>query len=921
MGAFSFFSHSASKRTAALLLTAAFATVQLTLPVGTLAAVYAAEDEQQGVSITGQPQSLTAKPGDTVTFTVQAEGEGLSYQWYYRKAGAKSWSVWKGHTAASTSAAVNSSWNMMRLYCRVTDEAGGSADSDEAVVRVQQPLEITSQPSDVTAKVGDTVKFTVAAQGTGELSYQWYYRKAGAKSWSLWKGHTAASTSAAVNSSWNMMRLYCRVTDEAGGSADSDEAVIRVEQPLEITSQPEGVTAKVGDTVKFAVSAQGTGELSYQWYYRKAGADSWSLWKGHTDRVTSAVVNSTWNAMRLYCRVSDEAGHSDNTRSAVITVERPLEITSQPSDVIAGSGDNVKFSVTAQGTGDLAYQWYYRKAGADSWSLWKGHTDRVTYATVNDTWDMMQLCCKVTDQADGSADSEPARVKLKRPLVINSHPEGLTADVGDTVKFAVAAQGTGNLAYQWYYRREDADSWSLWKGHTSDIATATVSATWNMIRFFCRVTDESGASENTKSAVVKVRLPLMVTTNPKDTSVRSGGITSFSVKAQGTGKLSYVWYCRMPGENSWSELDDQGRPFVSIIPTEELEGMEVFCRVSDETGATADSGTARLHVAPPIVITSDPAFVTLRAGETARFSVTASGENLKYQWYYKKAGKDVWTLWEGKTSASVSAVADCTWHAMQVYCRVTDAVGQRADSSTAVAMITKKSDQRYINRYFTAKKDGTRIYSGPGTGNTSVGTVNKSEKYLALEWGSDSSDNTWYRFDWKGKTAWIARTNTDVYDEFVTIPDRSFKEGGLPVIYLSPSRQTKNEYAAGNTTEGIQMYFVGEKLKKILEEEYYCVVYMPPVEMPISLSQRPTDAYNKKADVYLAIHSNAHSTKTRYGAVGYYFPGSAQSKRLGEAMADEMGKISPFTPNVESKTVNGMLGFDNIGYAEVRDPA
>ncbi len=117
------------------------------------------------------------------------------------------------------------------------------------------------------------------------------------------------------------------------------------------------------------------------------------------------------------------------------------------------------------------------------------------------------------------------------------------------------------------------------------------------------------------------------------------------------------------------------------------------------------------------------------------------------------------------------------------------------------------------------------------------------------------------------------------------------------------------------------MYRVGEALKKILEEEYLCVVYMPPVEMKITLNQRPTDAYNKEADVYLAIHSNANTSGSCYGAVGYYFPACEQSKALGEHMADEMGKISPFTPTVKSKTVNGMTAFDNIGYGEVRDPA
>ena len=96
---------------------------------------------------------------------------------------------------------------------------------------------------------------------------------------------------------------------------------------------------------------------------------------------------------------------------------------------------------------------------------------------------------------------------------------------------------------------------------------------------------------------------------------------------------------------------------------------------------------------------------------------------------------------------------------------------------------------------------------------------------------------------------------------------------------------------------------------------------MPPVSMEITLGNRPTDAYNKEADVYLAIHSNANPSGKSYGAVGYYFPASAQSKKFAQNVTSEMGKIAPYKSTARSKTVNGMKAFDNMGYGEVRDPA
>jgi N-acetylmuramoyl-L-alanine amidase len=689
---------------------------------------------------------------------------------------------------------------------------------------------------------------------------------------------------------------------------------------ITITAQPADVTVKTGETARFSVQAQGT-NLSYQWYYKKSGASDWSVWKGHTTATTYATANSTWNMMRVCCVIMN-GSTSVLSEEAVIRVNQPLTVTSQPDDVTAKSGATVKFSVAAQGFGKLSYQWYYKKDGASVWSIWKGHTTATISATANDTWNLMQVYCRITDSAGASVDSRAAVIKLQRALTILTPPQDMTVKAGATVKFSVAAQGCGKLSYQWYYRKQGESAWSVWSGQTSAETNAQAVSGWNLMQVHCRVTDEAGKIARSAMATLTIDQPITIITQPKDALVKPGKEVKFTVVAQGTGECSYQWFTRRPGEVSWSPWNGYTAPEVMLAAEEILDGTEFYCRVTDAKGARKNTVSAKLIILPDMKISQQPAGGTYHTGDTATFSIGASGYgSLKYQWYYRKAGKSTWTLWSGKTSSSVTASADCTWHYMEVYCRVTDEAGQIIDSDKAQLFITKKSDTRYIKRTFTVKSNGTKIYSGPGTNYSSIGTLKAGAKYLALEWSWDSSDNTWYRFNWGGKTAWILRSKTNVSDEFVTIPDRSFKDGGLPVIYLSPSRQTSNEYAAGSTTEGVQMYRVGNELKKILEEEYWCIVYMPPVEMPISLGHRPLDAYNKEADIYLAIHSNAHTSKVKYGAVGYYFPGSAQSKKLGENMADEMGKISPFTPNVDSKIVDGMKGFDNVGYGEVRDPA
>ena len=687
-----------------------------------------------------------------------------------------------------------------------------------------------------------------------------------------------------------------------------------------ITCQPENVTAKPGDKVTFTVKADGE-NLKYQWYYKKAGVKSWSVWKGHTTSSTSATANATWNGMQVYCQIKDSNGACVDSDPSVITIEQPLTILSHPQSITLKEGGKARFSVSAQGKGKLVYQWYYRKAGVKTWSPLKGHTKAVTTVIANSTWNMMEVYCKVSDESGNTVESESASISLEQPLTILTQPEDITLKPDTLAKFKVSARGSGKLSYQWYYRKANTEAWSVWRNHTTAVTTATANSTWNGMEVYCAVTDASGAAIQSKSAVIAIEQPLTILAHPQSVTIKDGDTADFSVSAVGTGKNSYQWYRKMTGEESWSVWEHQTSATVSAEAMKNSDGMQVYCSVTDQAGQTVNSKSASLTVIPAITITSQPAYVTVRSGETASFTVSAEGSQLKYQWYYKKAGMNDWTLWSDKTSASISATADCTWHAMQVFCRVTDAAGQTADSDIAFAMITKKGNTPYIKRTFTVKSNKTSVYSAPDKKSKALGKLNAGASFSALEWGTDSSGSTWYRFNWKGKIAWIPRSKTTASDEFVTIPDRSFKHGGVPVIYLSPSRQIHNAYAAGSTTEQIQMYRVGEALKKILEQEYLCVVYMPPVSMTINLDGRPLDAYNKEADVYLAIHSNARITTPTYGATGYYFPACAQSKKLGENMVEEMGKISPFQSTVESKTVNGMEAFNNVGYAEVRDPA
>ena len=212
----------------------------------------------------------------------------------------------------------------MNVKCTVTDGSGSTVDSESAVVTVNIPLAITKQPQSVTANIGDSVKFTVKASGTG-LKYQWYFKKSGASDWTKWTGHTTAATTATANESWNGMNVKCTVTDGSGSTVDSKAAIVTMNIPLAIKQQPQSVTAEICETVTFSVKASGTG-LSYQWYFKKAGDSDWSKWNGHTTAVTFADANYSWNGMQVRCIVTDGKGNTVISKAATVTLVGDLTV-------------------------------------------------------------------------------------------------------------------------------------------------------------------------------------------------------------------------------------------------------------------------------------------------------------------------------------------------------------------------------------------------------------------------------------------------------------------------------------------------------------------------------------------------------------------------------------------------------------------
>lgn len=167
-----------------------------------------------------------------------------------------------------------------------------------------------------------------------------------------------------------------------------------------ITTQPGNQTVKVGTKATFKVVASGTAPLKYQWYEWSSainGANSASY-------TTAATVDSD-NGAQFFVVVSNTAG-SATSNTVSLSVVDPPQIEEQPQSMTVTAPGVATFTVYAQGTQPLKYQWYKRGAAIT------GATD-YTYSTAEtSTADSGAKFTVIVSNAAGKVTSAPATLTV-----------------------------------------------------------------------------------------------------------------------------------------------------------------------------------------------------------------------------------------------------------------------------------------------------------------------------------------------------------------------------------------------------------------------------------------------------------------------------------------------------------------------------
>ena len=432
-----------------------------------------------------------------------------------------------------------------------------------------------------------------------------------------------------------------------------------------ITTDLKTAYAQLDAKATFKVAAKGDG-LKYAWYFKNAGSTVVNK-SSVTTATYSTTLNKTTKNRQFYCVVTDKHGNKVQSKTAYL--RESVSITTDLKTTYAKMGAKATFKVTASGDG-LKYAWYVKNAGASKFT--KVTTTTASFAvTLNSTNKNRQVYCVVTDKYGNEVRSKT--VYLREAASVKTDLKTAYAKMGATAKFTVKASGD-SLKYAWYVKNAGASKFTKVTTTTSTLSVKLSSTTKNR-QVYCVVTDKYGNKAQSKT--VYLREATSVTTQPKTTYAKKNATAKVTVKASGDG-LKYAWYYKNAGASKFTKASATTATY-SVKLSSTTKNRQVYCVVTDKYGNKVTSKTVYLREA--VSVTTQPKTVTVAKNATAKVSVKASGDGLKYTWYYKNAGASKYTK-ASTTSASYSVKMTATAKNRKVYCVVTDKYGKTVQTVT-----------------------------------------------------------------------------------------------------------------------------------------------------------------------------------------------------------------------------------------------
>ena len=289
------------------------------------------------------------------------------------------------------------------------------------------------------------------------------------------------------------------------------------------------------------------------------------------------------------------------------------------------------------------------------------------------------LCALLTGMcislfACGYAGTPPKTNPATAAPTITQQPASQTVTAGQAATFSVTASGDAPMSYQWFMNGAAAGT------NSSAFSIAQTATGQTGAQIYVVVTNAGGSatSATVTLTVTATGTAPTLTQQPVSVTVTAGQSAAFSAMATGTAPLTYQWF--MNGTTAGTNSNMFSIAQASTGQT----GAQIYVKVSNATGSvTSNTVTLTVNSVAPTApaITQQPTNATVTVGQSATFTVTATGTApLTYQWFMNGGAVG--------TNSSSYTISQTTLGqtGAQIYVKVTNAVSTATSQTVTLTV-------------------------------------------------------------------------------------------------------------------------------------------------------------------------------------------------------------------------------------------
>ena len=395
-----------------------------------------------------------------------------------------------------------------------------------------------------------------------------------------------------------------------------------------ITASPVATLVNVRNSAIFTVAVTGTPSPLFQWQRATNGSATFSnLIESETfagvSSATLLVIGTTaeMNGDRFRVLVGNGVGSIVTSSAAMLTVRTAPVISASPVSKTVTSGQPVVFAVTAAGLGPLTFAWQHAPAGSVVFStltngagITGATTATLSVASTSTAMSGDRFRAFVFNGA-GAVTSDTAVLTVTKAAATLTL-SGLTQTFSGGLKSATATTSPTLLTVSFSYNGSPEPP--------SAVGTYTVVATI--------VSSDRTGSKSGTLVITKAAQTITFAAFPAVPAVKVGDEPLTLTASASSGlPVSYASSNPAVATVTGSTLIIVGKGTATISATQAGD--------ANRLAATAVTRTLTVLQAP--AITTAPANKTVTAGQTAGFTVSASGTTpFTFQWQRAPAGSE-----------------------------------------------------------------------------------------------------------------------------------------------------------------------------------------------------------------------------------------------------------------------------------------